>query len=164
MAYSIGPKYTPIDVQPIIDNYKAGVEHMDKQNAESFDRMMTGLKGIGTGVGKARQWMEAERIKKEMEERLKQLQDARAAANDELIGLNQMRDDAKSTVVGINNMLNGIDDSLGLNVGGYPYQNFLTDESQIMPYEAPKPNGSLNFGMEDYGGRFNPVLGRRSGL
>lgn len=116
MAYSIGPKFNPIDVQPIMDNYKAGVERMDKQNAESFDRMMTGLKGIGTGVGKARQWMEAERIKKEMEERLKQLMDARFAASNELTGLDQnpYQSDVQQIMTGLNPSL---DLSIGRKAG-----------------------------------------------
>lgn len=113
MAYSIGPKFNnAYDASNIANIFLEGDKVADERNRKNFDNMMTGLKGIGKGVGAARQYIEADKIKQANLEKLKQLQDLRDAANEELVDLNAMRDEAKGTVVGIDNML--------LDANGYP--------------------------------------------
>lgn len=163
MAYSIGPKFNnAIDANNIASIYLEGDKTIDERNRANFDNMMAGLKGIGKGIGAARQYVEADKIKQANLEKLKQLQALRDAANEELIGLNEMRDEAKGTVVGINKM---IPEPI---VGGpYPFSNAedlaTADRSRVMPYKAPTPLGPLNYGEEDYNGRFN-LFGRKAGL
>lgn len=159
----IGPRFVNgIDVGALRD---AGV-NWGKQIREDYDQsrkdMNAGLVALGKGIGKARQWEEAKKIKEQLMERLKNLQALRDEAKNELVGLNEMRDEAKGTVYGINKM---IPDPI---VGGqYPFSNAedlaAADRSRVMPYKAPTPLGPLNYGEEDYNGRFN-LFGRKAGL
>lgn len=117
MAYSIGPRFNnTIDAGTIANRYTDEVKAAREEAGNNFDRLMTGIKGIGTGVGKARQWMEAERIKKELMDRLKQMQDARFAASNELAGLDQnpYQNDAQQIMMGFNPSL---DLSIGRKAG-----------------------------------------------
>jgi hypothetical protein len=167
MAYSIGPKFNnAFDANNIATIYLEGDKVIDERNRKNFDNMMAGFKGIGKGIGAARQYVEADKIKQANLEKLKQLQALRDAANDELVGLNAMRDEAKGTVFGIDNMLANMPKIEG---GPYPFSNAedlaAADRARIMPYKAPKEPGPLNYGEEDYTDRFNlGMFGRKAGL
>lgn len=149
MAFSIGPKFNnAVDANNLARIYLEGDKTIDERNRNDWDQALTGIKALGSGVGKARQWVAAEDLKKQLMDKLASLQSARDAANEELIGLNQMRDEAKGTVVGINDML------LNAEVApNYPFRNDLdNDPATYYPF--------ANFPKKSY----LSVMGKKAGL
>ena len=149
MAYSIGPKFNnAYDASNIANIFLEGDKTINERNRKDFDNMMAGLKGLGKGIGDARQYVEADKIKQANLERLKQLQSLRDAANDELVGLNAMRDEAKGTVFGINNMIP--EPEVAPN---YPFRNDLDNyPATYYPF--------ANFPRNTY----QSVMGKKAGL
>jgi len=159
MAY-IAPKFTNFIDAPSMVNMAMKDRELDEQaNRANFDRMLTGIASLGKGIGKARQWYTAEKYKKDLMDKLEALKNARAQASSDLDSLNAERDEAKGTVVGINNMLP--EPIVG---GPYPFSNEITPIEErlirdLKDWES-KPNDPLMHGV-DYNWQ---AYGRKSGL
>jgi hypothetical protein len=156
MAYTIGPKFNnAIDGNNLATIYLEGDKTIDERNRNDWEQSLAGIKALGSGVGKARQWVEAEKIKDQLMEKLQNLQKLRDEANNELVGLNAMRDEAKGVVASIEENVPYEDES----------KLYIDPRSLVMPYNTPKKLGSLNYGQEDYSGKFKgPTFGRKAGL
>lgn len=142
MALSIGPKFNnSVDASGLANIYFEGDKKIDERNRKDWDQYLAGMKALGGGIGKARQWVAAEDLKKQLQDKLTSLQDARAAANDELVGLNKMRDEAKGKVL-------GIDDQLYLQDLGIA--DYMSDD-ELEPYKSVLDPQSFDLLKKTYG-------------
>jgi hypothetical protein len=102
MAYSIGPKFTnAIDGNNLATIYLEGDKTIDERNRKDWDQSLAGIKALGSGVGKVRQWMAAEELKKQLKDKIASLQSARDAANEELLGLKNDQTTASNRQYGL---------------------------------------------------------------